>query len=367
MTETLAPAPARSPAGPRRAVLGVGLLALTGAVIFWGYGAWSRAAPWATTDNAYVKGDVTFVTSKVSGYVAAVEAENNERVAPGAVLIRIDERDLAAAVAEARAAVARQRAAQAQAEAEAGLREADNAVSRSAVDAARARQARTRADLDRARRLLASRIVSQAYHDQALSEDLQAQAAIAQAEAQLELSLRRAAIDVADRQAAAADLAAALARLDKAESDLQSAQVTAPREGVAIGRSVRIGEYVNAGQRLVAIAPTRGLWIEANLRETQIARLRPGDRAAVRIDALPGRVFCGRVAGEPGASGADLALLPADTANGAFTKIVRRFPLRIALDPAQADLDRLAPGMSARPTVAYRSAAGDAPFGFPCR
>lgn len=135
---------------------------------------------------------------------------------------------------------------------------------------------------------------------------------------------------------------------------------------VAVARNVRVGEYVGVGQRLLAIAPTQGLWVQANLRETQLGRLRPGDRVAVSIDALPGRTLCGRVDGLPGASGAELALLPPDNATGNFTKIVRRFSVRILLDPGQPASERLAAGMSVQVRIALGSHGGGRTTGLAC-
>jgi membrane fusion protein (multidrug efflux system) len=123
------------------------------------------------------------------------------------------------------------------------------------------------------------------------------------------------------------------------------------------GRNVRVGEYVTASTRLMAVAPTQDLWVEANLRETQLSRVRPGDRVRVDVDAVREHTYCGSVESVSGASGSEFALLPPDNATGNFTKIVRRFTVRILLDPAQSGLERLAGGMSVQPMIAIGSHA----------
>jgi membrane fusion protein (multidrug efflux system) len=114
-------------------------------------------------------------------------------------------------------------------------------------------------------------------------------------------------------------------------------------------RNVRLGEYVGVGTRLMAVAPTRALWIEANLRETQLSRIRAGDRVQIRVDAAHDQVFCGTVESLSAASGSEFSVIPPDNATGNFTKIVRRFPVRILFDARQPGLDRLGSGMSVEP------------------
>jgi membrane fusion protein (multidrug efflux system) len=154
-----------------------------------------------------------------------------------------------------------------------------------------------------------------------------------------------------------AALRGAEAKLFRAVNDLDATTIRAPREGLIAGRNVRVGEYVTTSARLMAVAPTRNLWVEANLRETQLSRVRPGDRVRIEVDAVRDRVYCGSVESLSGASGSEFALLPPDNATGNFTKIVRRFTVRILFDPDQPALDRLAGGMSVQPMIAIGSHA----------
>lgn len=307
------------------------------------------------TDNAYVRGDVTFVSPKVPGYVTAVLTENDRRVAPGQVLIRIDPTDYSAAVADAEAAVAQQRAAIQQLGAQRALQQAQIRVADAGVMAANATITKTRADLGRTSALVGEGAVSLQLVDQTRADNVRAISGGAQARAQADLARRQIAVIDAQVQSAQALLQGARARLFRTRADLARTAITAPREGRVAARNVRVGEFVNTGTRLLAITPTQDLWIEANLRETQLGRIQPGDRVAVKVDALPGVNLCGTLEGVQGASGSDFAVLPPDNATGNFTKIVRRFTARIVLDPGQPGLDRLASGMSAEPSIAIGS------------
>jgi membrane fusion protein (multidrug efflux system) len=364
--KTDASARGRLPPAVRRLLAGGLAVCALGAAVFLAYRTVPVIAPYISSDNAYVKGDLTFVTTKVAGYVAGIETEDGQTVAAGQILVRIDPRDLESAARDAEANVARQRAAELQLQAQSELQGAQIEVADAGVVAAEALIRKTAADLARATTLRESGAVSVAYYDQALADDLKARASLTQAEAQARLARRQLLVIAAQSDGATADQQGAQARLDRARNDADAAVIRAPREGVAVARNVRVGEYVGVGQRLLAIAPTQGLWVQANLRETQLGRLRPGDRVAVSIDALPGRTLCGRVDGLPGASGAELALLPPDNATGNFTKIVRRFSVRILLDPGQPASERLAAGMSVQVRIALGSHGGGRTTGLAC-
>jgi membrane fusion protein (multidrug efflux system) len=134
--------------------------------------------------------------------------------------------------------------------------------------------------------------------------------------------------------------------LAQAENNLKATQLVAPRDGVVVSRKVREGEYVSVAKNLMVIAPETNLWIEANLKETQLSKLAKGDQVYFSVDAIPNQKFCGTLDSISRSSGSDLALLPADNATGNFTKIVRRFPVKIVYNPQQKGLEKLAIGMS---------------------
>lgn len=351
------PAPARFALSPaiRRLALASTAVIGSGVLTFGGYALWHGVTPFEKTDNAYVKGDLTFVATKVPGYVSEVLTENHQRVAPGQVLARIDPRDYEAAERDAQASVAQQRAALIQLDAQERLQHSQIRVADAAVASAKAQVRRAEEELTRASALVAEGGVSRSVHDTAVAEHVRARAALEQTTAQAQFARNQLDVIAARRQSVSAALGGAEAKLLRARNDLEATTIKAPREGLVAGRNVRVGEYVNASTRLMAVAPTQDLWVEAHLRETQLSRVRAGDRVRIDVDAVREQAYCGTVESVSGASGAEFALLPPDNATGNFTKIVRRFTVRILLDPAQPALDRLAGGMSVRPMIAIGS------------
>jgi membrane fusion protein (multidrug efflux system) len=339
----------------KRLGLALGTTLGVGLVIFGGYALWHGVTPFEKTENAYIKGDLTFVSTKVPGFVTEVLTENNQHVTPGQVLARIDTRDFEAAVRDAAASVAQQRAALAQLDAQKQLQHSQIRVADAAVASASAQVRRAQEEFARASALVAEGGVSRAIFETAESERVRTRAALDQATAQAAYARNQLDVIAAQRQSVAAALGGAEAKLFRARNDLEATTIRAPREGLIAGRNVRVGEYVSASARLMAVAPTQDLWVEAYLRETQLSRIRPGDRVRIDVDAVRGQAYCGVVESLSGASGSELALLPPDNATGNFTKIVRRFTVRILLDAGQPALDRLAGGMSVEPMIAIGS------------
>jgi membrane fusion protein (multidrug efflux system) len=346
--------PALSPALQRLLVAASATLG-AGIVIFGGYALWHGVTPFEKTDNAYIKGDLTFVSTKVPGFVTAVLTENNQRVALGQVLARIDTRDFEAAERDAEALVAQQRAALAQLDAQEQLQRSQIRVADAAVASAHAQARRAQEEFVRASALVDEGGVSRSIFETAESERVRTRAALDQATAQAAYSRNQLDVIAAQRQSVGAALRGAEAKLFRARNDLEATTIKAPREGLIAGRNVRVGEYVTASARLMAVAPTQDLWVEAHLRETQLSRIRPGDRVRIDVDAVRGQAYCGSVESVSGTSGSEFALLPPDNATGNFTKIVRRFTVRILLDAGQPALDRLAGGMSVEPMIAIGS------------
>jgi len=360
MSATQTPPEPSSPTNTagRRVAIATASVAALGLAIAAGYGLWHRLTPFEATDNAYVRGDLTFVAAKVPGYVVEVATENNRKVAPGQVLARIDPRDYQAAVGDAEAGLAQQKAGAAQIEAQVQLQQAQILVADAAVAAAKAQARRAGADFARAKDLVGDGAVSRSVYDQAVAEDVRGQSALAQSLAQGAYARRQLQVLDAQRQANLAAQLGAQAKLFKVRNDLSSTVITAPREGLVAARNIRLGEYVGVGTRLMAVAPTKALWIEANLRETQLSRIRAGDRVQIRVDAASDQTFCGTVESLSAASGSEFSVIPPDNATGNFTKIVRRFPVRILFDANQPGLNRLGSGMSVEPRIAIGSHAG---------
>jgi membrane fusion protein (multidrug efflux system) len=355
------PAPAAAASTGARLFIATASVAAIGIAIVASYGLWASLTPFETTDNAYVRGDLTFVAAKVPGYVVEVATENNRRVAPGQILARIDPRDYQAAVADAEASLAQQKAAALQIDAQFQLQQAQIEVAQAAVATAQAQALKARSDFARAKDLVSDGAVSRSAYEQATAEDVHARSSVTQSMAQAIFARRQLAVLEAQRQANLAAQLGASAKLFKARNDLSSTAITAPREGLVAARNVRLGEFVGVGTRLMAVAPTRALWIEANLRETQLSRIRAGDRVQIRVDAANDQVFCGTVESLSAASGSEFSVIPPDNATGNFTKIVRRFPVRILFDARQPGLGRLGSGMSVEPKIAIGSHSSGKP------
>ena len=367
-----------------------------------------------STDDAQVDGHVVPVASKIYGNVAEVGVDDNQQVKAGRVLVRIDSRDYQAKVDQAKAALVLAEAqaqaarvgvpwtqettqsgssgadaqlANAQAEYEKAKyayekdSTAELAYARANVDARQASYDRARADLDRMKPLVAKAEISQQQFDayvataRVAESELQA-AKEKQAAAQKSANLAKAAMDAAQakvaqaragvRQALAnykqvsireADAASAVAAVAKARADLETAElnlgyttIVAPTEGVVTRKSVEVGQIVQPGQGLLMLIPLHDVWVTANFKETQLAKVRPGQKAEIKVD-MYGRTFTGHVDSVAGATGARLSLLPPENATGNYVKVVQRIPVKILLDPVPPEQAILRPGMNVEATI----------------
>jgi membrane fusion protein (multidrug efflux system) len=299
------------------------------------------------TDNAFVDGDVTPISTRIAGHVVKVGVRDHQRVAAGDLLYRIDDADYRARVAQAQAELAGRVSALAVLEEDIALQDAAIAQAQAALRGAGASADRARRDHLRNAGLKDGGWVSQARLDQVWAARAEASAELDRAEAALSAARQRRDVIRSQRATLQAARDSALAALGLAEVDLQSTQVRAPAAGVVGERRVRVGQYVRPGSELIALVSDRP-WITANFKETQLASVAPGRRVRVSVDAAPGLVFQGVVQSLSPASGAQFALLAPDNATGNFTRIVQRVPVKIALEPDQPASARLRPGMSAR-------------------
>lgn len=316
---------------------------------------WMPGGRSTSTNNAYVQGDLTPISPKISGYITEVAIRDNQAVKAGDVLFRIDDSDYRARVNQAAAGVATRRAMLGSL---ASRVEQQRAIIEQAVAGLRGAQAdanRAAQDFVRFRELTARGFVSQARLDQVEADHLRARARVNEAEANV--AAARGQLDVLESQRPQlqADIDAATAARRLAEIELEHTIVRSPSDGRVGERRVRVGQYVRPGTILVAIVP-HDFWVVANFKETQIPAMQTDDTVAISVDAIPGMAFRGRVESLSPASGAEFALLPPDNATGNFTRIVRRIPVKITFDPGQPGLDRLRQGMSA---VVAVSSAGD--------
>ena len=377
----------------------LGALVVVGAVIY-------AAVAWTTrgrenTDDAQVEADIVTVSTRVGGASLAVHVADNQRVKKGDLLVEIDPADLSAQKKQAEAEVAAARAqadgadaqvrivaatskgglsaARAQLSGTAQSVEGAGAqieVAKAALLRAKAEASRAETDLGRAEALRKDQAIPQAQLDTASANAESARAAVAQAQAQLAASMdmkRTAQTQIAEAQgrveqsapveallaSARANAELAHARSDAAEaalalarSQLSYARIEAPADGLLSRLSVREGQLVQPAQQVVVIVPET-TYVLANFKETQVGRMRPGQRAEISVDAYAGREFEGKVQSTSPGTGARFSLLPPDNASGNFVKVVQRVPVKIAWVNVPPDVT-LAAGMSADVTVSTR-------------
>lgn len=358
--------PTASPAAPapksskrKFVMIGViGLLALTAASYATYYVLVGRF--YISTDDAYVRANNTMLGARVAGHIAAILPGDNTLVRAGDVVFRIDDGDYRIAVDAARTRIATQQATidrigrqvaaavssveQAQAQlvsAQAGLKRAD-------LDFDRQQALSTKGFASRA-----TFEVSEAGRDQGAASVRSAQAAYDAAKDNVEVTK-------AQQAEARAQLAELQTQLAKAERDLEFTNVRAPVDGTFSNRLVNTGDYINVGQRLGNVVPLDGVFIDANYKETQLKRIRPGQRVTIKVDAYGFRKFTGVVDSISPAAGSVFTLLPPDNATGNFTKIVQRLPVRIRVPNSVAKQGMLRAGMSVYTTVDTREGAADA-------
>ena len=344
----------------RRALLasaGVLALAVSGqfAREYWAVGRFQVA-----TDDAYVQADNTTIAPKVSGYLSAVLIEDNQPVKAGQVLARIDDRDFNVALAQAKADVAA-----------AAARIADR---RAALDAQHTliESARATVAVDQAQETFAEQdnrryaaLATDGWGTVQKAQDAAARIAAAHAIVTRDVAtLANAAkqIDILTAQLAAAEAELAHARAVRAQAELNLSytMIVSPTDGVVGNRTLRVGQYVQAGTQLMAVVPASSAYIVANYKETQLTHVHAGQPVLISVDTFPGEVFRGRVDSVAPASGQEFALLPPDNATGNFTKVVQRIPVKITLDRSSPLSIVLRPGMSVVPSIDTRQEAGAA-------
>jgi membrane fusion protein (multidrug efflux system) len=330
----------------KRAVLTALLLAAAGGGGWFGYGWWTHGRFFVSTDDAYVKADVTTLAAKVPGYVTAVPFANNAAVKAGDVVARIDDGDYRLAVEAARGKVDTQQATIDRIGRQVEALTAGLGQARAQLAAAQAEQVRAQADFARAQALAASDFGSKQRLDQTRADRDRAAANVDSAKAALDAADANIAVARAQEQEARRTLDELRTALAKAERDLSFTVVTAPVDGVIGNRAVEVGNYVQPGARLAALVPLGSVYVEANFKETQLARIEAGQKVDVEVDALPGRKLEGHVLSFAPASGSIFSLLPPENATGNFTKIVQRVPVRIAVPEDVARQGLLRPGLS---------------------
>ncbi len=394
-----APAAAASAPPVRRIIAGVIALGIAGGALAY----YLHARHLEDTDDAQIDGEITNISPRVAGTLVSVNVSDNQVVKAGDVLAELDPTDYEVAVAQARAVLAQAEAVfQAEnpsvsmtettnqtslssaeadvASTESGVISADREIKQltAQLELARANAKNAETEKQRADKLGQTGSISQAEIDRVSTTAEAAAANVAAVAAQLagaqarfsqaqsritsarshvvelrsnaprQLDVRRATVGA--REAA---VALAKAQLHQAELNLGYVKIVAPVSGIVGRKSMSLGDRVQPGQQLAAISRVDNLWVTANYRETQIRDMRVGQPVTVKVDAL-GLEMHGAVESIGGATGSRFSLFPPENASGNYVKVVQRIPVRIRLDPGQAGLDRLRPGMSVEPEVTVR-------------
>jgi membrane fusion protein (multidrug efflux system) len=338
----------------RQLVFAAAFAAVAVAAVWFAHRWWTVSRFLQSTDDAYVGGEVTVIAPRIAGFIAKVEVTDNQLVNQGDLLVKLDDRDVRAALAKTRAAVQGHEATLVHLEATRRLQLAMIAQAEASVTASDAETVRARDDQARYQKLTAEKVVPLQSSQRADAEYKQAVAFGTRSRAVVEAAQRQLTVIDAQKQKAQADRAGAIADRDAAELNLSYTELRAPIDGVVGNRSARAGAYAPIGAQLLAVVPAQGLWVDANFKENQLAHLRPGMAASVEADVMPGQVLHGRVQSLSPATGAQFSVLPAENATGNFTKIVQRVPVRIQLEGDPALLARLRPGLSVTAEVDER-------------
>jgi membrane fusion protein, multidrug efflux system len=390
------------------AVMAIGLIVL----ITGNWTAWNGARVAQTTDDAYVRADLTPLSTKVAGLVASVEVADYQAVKAGDLLVRLQDGDFRAQVEQAEAALQSSESSLVENQRQKDLQdariqqaivgistaEAEIAAAEAGIDAAKSSEANARGALaatqaDVQRSLLERKrqeglfatestthqtleqavAAEESYRGQQGSREAEVSTAAAQlASRQADLNRAKASLEnsrvqvVEQRRQRAvldsqdfvlrADIAAKKASLDLARTNLNYTRIVAPEDGIVGERKVRAGQLVSPGTQVLSLVQQEA-WVQANYLEDQLRKIREGDPAEIRIDAFPGLVVHGKVGWISPASGSQFALLPPDNATGNFTKIAQRVPIKIILDDPLKFMDKLRPGLSVVATIRTRTGA----------
>ncbi|MFA5679677.1 MAG: HlyD family secretion protein [Pseudomonas sp.] len=307
---------------------------------------WLIGRHYEKTDNAYVHGDITRVSSQLAAQVTEVLVTDNQSVEAGDLLVRLDDRDFTTALAQARANLATREAEHLQARAQLVRQDSLIETARAAVEARKAEQRRIELDIKRITPLRQSGYASEEQLSNFRAQLDVAKAQVRGAEAELQTQILTKDTLGADIDRLAALTQAAQSEVAKAELDLSRSEIRAPVPGRVGQRSVRIGLNVQPGDHLLAIVPGKDLWVQANFKETQIKRMHQGQRATLIFDAFDDQPLEGTIDSLFPASGAQFSLLPPDNATGNFTKVVQRIPVKIRIDNDHPLSQAVRPGMS---------------------
>ena len=312
-----------------------------------------------STDNAYVQGEITRISSQLGARIDEVRVDDNQHVSKGELLVRLEAADFQLAVDRARAALATREAEQVQAQSRLTQQGSLIAAGQAQVAANQATFDRSRLDLTRAEKLRKPGFVSEERVTTLSAENHVASSQVDKARADLQGQRQQVNALTAELKRLDAQIANARAELNQAELNLTRCEIRAPISGTIGQRNARNGQVVQAGAYLLSIVPDEAIWVQANFKETQIGHMQPGQRAELLFDSYPDTPIEGRVNSLFAASGAQFSLLPPDNATGNFTKVVQRIPVKLTFAADNPLHGRIRPGMSVTATIDLRSEVED--------
>ena len=339
----------------RFSLLAAAVAVLTGGA-WLGVDWWTNGRFIETTDDAYVGGNVTAIAPHVPGFIQSIPVSDHQLVQAGQLLLRLDPRDYQAALGRAQAVVAGANAVLDSLRAQLTLQQSVIQQQVADLSAKSAQADYTVLDADRYRSLANSAAGSRQDQQRTASLETQAHASVLSAAASLQAARQHIPVLQAQIAKAEADLAQAGADLQTAQLNLGYTEIRAPIDGYVGNRAAQVGAYVAQAGYLLSIIPARGLWVDANFKEDQLAEMAPGRVATIAADVLPGHEFRGRVVSLSPGTGAVFSVIPPENATGNFTKIVQRVPVRILLDDGDDRLALLRPGLSTTVSVDTRAA-----------
>jgi len=349
-------APARAKTSPKKLILGVVALGVVALAATYGRDWWTAGRFMVSTDDAYVQGNIAQVSAKIQGYVSAIAVAENQKVAAGDVLLRLDDGDykIALDLAQSRIGTQTETLKRIEAQTLAARAAVEQAVAHQDAMEAALRNAQTTAD--RLHTLVTTKSVPQAQVDTADADLDQARADLVGAKAAIASAEAHVAVMQAQYAETQSGMRALELAVQQAQRNLDLTALRAPYAGTVTHLTPQQGDLVSPGQVLGAIVPTDDLFIEANFKETQLAGIAPGATARITVDGLPGQEFEGHVTSISPATGAMFSLLPAQNATGNFTKVVQRVPVRISLPAEVLTAGQMRAGLSVVVDVDSRTA-----------
>ena len=338
-----------------KVLLRLGILALAfiaAYIILSRWDEWQGAAGPQWTDDAYLHANVTPLSAQVPGYIDSVPVADFQAVKQGDLIASIVDKDYKAKVAQAEANLASAEASLEHIRALRSLQKYNIAAAAAAIQAKEAILTRNRLEANRQQTIFASRIAgTQERVQQAVASKEQSAADLEQNKAQLEAAKQQLAVYDAQEEQASASISAQKAALELARINLGRTRISAPADGMVSQRQAQPGQYAGVGTQITTFVPLPKVWVIANYKETQLTHLEIGQPAIITVDTFPGVIIKGHVESSAPAAGAVLALLPPDNATGNFTKVVRRIPVKIAIDDPAGLANKLRPGMSVTSTI----------------